>query len=288
LGERGPGTARTRAEALCRQDVRGFVHAAALLAVVVAPACLESGGSTTRKATTERPVWSIVALGDSDATGEGDATGLGWVERYARLVQHRFGDAIGVKVVVTNLARSGQTSAELLATIRSDPPTQGAVTQAQIVVIGIGGADMSAGDARLEAGTCKAEACYAADLFEFGGNIETTAGYIRQESNSPTKPILRAITLPNVVPGADDVLPSYITPEIGVYQSKALRRYICRAMAKHRGRCVDVLSAFNGREGTQDAYAKGWLTKSPCCYPSDEGQQVMAELVLKTGLDAPG
>jgi lysophospholipase L1-like esterase len=260
--------------------MRGFGLAAAVLVVVVAPACLESGGSTT----TQQPIWRIVALGDSDATGEGDATGLGWVGRYARLVQDRLGDAIGVKVVVTNLARSGQTSAELLATIRSDPSTQGAATQAQIVLIGIGGADLSAGDARLEAGMCKAEACYAADLFEFGHNIETTAAYIRQESNSPTRPILRAITLPNVVPGANDVLPSYITPEIGVYQTKAFRRYICRAMAKHRGLCVDVLSAFNGRDGRQDAYAKGWLTKSPCCYPSGDGQQVIAELVFKKGL----
>jgi hypothetical protein len=59
-------------------------------------------------------------------------------------------------------------------------------------------------------------------------------------------------------------------------------------MARHRGRCVDVLGEFNGRDGTQDAYAKGWLTKSPCCYPSGRGQQVIAELVLATGLDAPG
>jgi lysophospholipase L1-like esterase len=266
--------------------VRGFVLAAAVLAVVVASACLESRGSTTRVSTTQQNVWNIVALGDSDATGVGDATGLGWVERYARLVRTRVGAKLGVRVVVTNLAQSGQTSAELVSAIRSDPPTQGLVTKAQIVLIGIGGADLFAGEARLEAGACKAEACYAADLGDFAVNIETTAALIRSLSDRPNEPILRAITLPNVVPGADDVLRSSVTQRIGVYQSNALRRYICHAMSAHRGRCVDVFRAFNGREGTHDAYAKGWLTKAPCCYPSGNGQQVMAELVFKTGLGA--
>src|SRR5688572_27134692 len=71
--------------------------------------------------------------------------------------------------------------------------------------------------------------------------------------------VLRAITLPNVVPGAEDVVHAFITQEIGVYQNKTLRRYICSAMTKHRGRCVDAFGAFNGPEGTQNAYAKGWL-----------------------------
>ena len=80
------------------------------------------------------------------------------------------------------------------------------------------------------------------------------------------------------------MVPRFITREIGVYQSRTLKQHICSAMTKHRGRCVDVLLAFNGPTGTQNAYAKGWLTKAPCCYPSGKGQQVMAELVFKTGL----
>jgi hypothetical protein len=55
-------------------------------------------------------------------------------------------------------------------------------------------------------------------------------------------------------------------------------------MAKHGGRCVDAFRIFNGADGTQNAYAKGWLTKNPCCYPSGKGQQVMAELVFSSGL----
>src|SRR5687768_14992339 len=110
---------------------------------------------------------------------------------------------------------------------------------------------------------CSSVACYAADLRVFGRNLDATAALVRKLRNSK-QAVLRAITLPNVIPGAEDGVPPFITPEIGVYQNKTLKQYICSAMAKHRGRCVDTFLAFNGPDGTQNAYAKGWLTKSPC------------------------
>jgi lysophospholipase L1-like esterase len=228
---------------------------------------------------TQPAVWNVVALGDSDTTGEGDATGLGWVGRYARLLRQK----LGLKVVVTNLANGGKTSADLLSELRSDAATRAAVKKAQIVLVGIGGADLGAGDGRLEAGTCKGTACYAADLRAFGRNLDATAAVVRK-LRSPKQAVLRAITLPNVIPGAEDVVPAFITQAIGVYQNQTLRRFICSAMAKHSGRCVDAFRAFNGPDGTQDAYAKGLLTKNPCCYPSGKGQQVMAGLVFTSGL----
>lgn len=115
------------------------------------------------------------------------------------------------------------------------------------------------------------------------GYEPATAALVRK-LRSPNEAVLRGITLPNVVPGARDVVPRFITQKIGVYQSKTLKQYICSAMTKHRGRCVDAFRAFNGRDETQNAFAKGWLTKAPCCYLSGKGQQVMAELVFKTGL----
>jgi hypothetical protein len=184
---------------------------------------------------------------------------------------------------VTNLAVNGKTSDVLLSEMRSDPNARAAVKKAQIVLVGIGGADLNAGDDRLQAGTCKAEACYSSDLRAFGRNLDATAALIRK-LRSPNEAVLRAITLPNAVPGAKGVIPPFITQAIGVYQSKVLKRYICSAMTRHRGRCVDAFLVFNGPAGTQNAYAKGWLTKAHCCYPSGKGQQVMAELVFKTGL----
>jgi len=254
--------------------MRGFVLTALLFAFALVPT-----SSASHAGVAQPTVWKIVALGDSDTTGEGDPTRLGWVGRYARLLRQR----LALKVIVTNLAENGKTSAVLLSEMRSDPTTRGAVKNAQIVLVGIGGADLGAGDARLEARRCKGTACYAADLRAFGRNLDATAALVRKLRSS-SKAVLRAITLPNVVPGAKDVVPPFITQQIGVYQNKTLRQYICSAMSKHRGRCVDVFRAFNGPTGTQNGYAKGWLTKAPCCYPSGKGQQVMAELVFKTGL----
>lgn len=221
----------------------------------------------------------IVALGDSDATGEGDPTGLGWVGRYARLLRQR----LGLVVTVTNLARNGKTSGTLLRELRSNSFTRATVKKAHIVLFGIGGADLNAGDARWETGQCEGEACYAADLQAFGRNFGATVAVVRKLRGSK-KTVLRAITLPNVIPGAEDVVPPFITREIGVFQNETLRQHICSAMTKHRGLCVDAFLAFNGPDGNEDAYAKGWLTKTDCCYPSGKGQQVIAELIFKTGL----
>jgi hypothetical protein len=55
-------------------------------------------------------------------------------------------------------------------------------------------------------------------------------------------------------------------------------------MAKYDGKCIDVLRAFNGPRGTRDAYKTGLLNHEDCCYPSAKGQQLMAELLVKTGL----
>jgi len=238
------------------------------------PAVTHAHAGATRPA-----VWNVVAIGDSDATGDGDSSGLGWVGRYARLLRQK----LGLHVVVTNLAREGKTSTELLADVRSDPTTRAWVQKAQVVLIGIGGADLNAGDGRLEAGGCKGTACYAPDLRAFRRNLAATAALVRK-LRKPSDAVVRAITLPNVVPGAKDVVPRFITQAIGVFQNTTLKAAICAAMAASHGRCVDVFRAFNGASGTENAYARGWLTKDPCCYPSGKGQQVMAQLVFDTGL----
>jgi lysophospholipase L1-like esterase len=250
------------------------------LLFLVLPAMLLMPASQISASSSAQPgVWQIVALGDSDATGEGDASGLGWVGRYARLLRQK----LGLKVEVTNLAVNGQTSDNLLADVRSDRRTRAALKKAHIILIGSGGADLGAGDERLEAGQCKGVACYRALLATFARNLDAAAAGIRKLRTGKNA-VLRAITLPNVVPGARDVTPPFITDEIGVYQTKTLKRAICDAMATHAGRCVDALLAFNGPSASANAYTKGLVTKNPCCYPSGKGQQLMAELVFKSGL----
>jgi hypothetical protein len=42
--------------------------------------------------------------------------------------------------------------------------------------------------------------------------------------------------------------------------------------------------AFDGPSGTRDAYASGLMNKVDCCYPGGKGQELIAALLLRTGL----
>jgi lysophospholipase L1-like esterase len=220
----------------------------------------------------------IVALGDSDTTGAGDPTGAGWVGRYGDLVQRM----LGVEVQVANLAAEGETSDQLLNEVGSDGRTRQELASADVVLIGIGGADLNEGDADLEAGSCDGKACYTRVLRRFGRNFEDIVAAVH--AATPPDTLLRAITLANVVPGAEDVIPPFATPDLGLYQAATERDAICDAMQRYNGKCIDVLTAFNGRGGLEDAYASGLMTKEECCYPSGKGQQLIADLLVKSGL----
>jgi lysophospholipase L1-like esterase len=252
----------------------------------IAGACGDDSADHSRadtSSTTAAARSPVVALGDSETTGSGDPTGVGWVGRYARLLHTK----LGVEADVTNLAEDGKTSAELLSDMREDSTTREAVKGAQVVLLGIGGADLNEGDMKFEAGKCRAEACYAPVLGSFARNFDATVAAIR-ELRGPNNTVLRAITQPNTLTGAEDVIPPFLKPvatEVGVYQAKTANRSICQVMAKYDGRCVDLLEAFNGPDGTDNAYAKGLLNHEDCCYPSAKGQQLMAELLFATGLE---
>jgi lysophospholipase L1-like esterase len=268
---------------------RAPVALASLALCVLVASCGggESSNSSERAPSGEREGTGasrlrVVALGDSETSGEGDPTGVGWVGRYARLLRSE----PGLQVDVSNLAQNGKTSADLLADLRSDADTRTAVKNSHIVLFGIGGADLNAGDDNFAAGTCRAERCYAPVLRSFARNFDAIVGAVRDLRGS-NKTVLRSITQPNGLTGAEEVIPPFLKPiatRIGVYQARTANRAICRGMAKYDGRCIDVLSAFNGPTGRADAYKKGLMNHEQCCYPSAKGQQLMAELLFKTGL----
>ena len=54
------------------------------------------------------------------------------------------------------------------------------------------------------------------------------------------KTVLRGVTEPNVVPGAQDVVPAFATVKLGLYQAKLIKQAVCATMKAHRGRCIDV------------------------------------------------
>jgi lysophospholipase L1-like esterase len=145
----------------------------------------------------------IVALGDSDTAGNGDPIGIGWVGRYARLLRQR----VGLTVSARNLALDGTISSSLLTAVRSDSMTRSAIAGADVVPIGIGGADLNAGDDRWQSRACHGKACYARDLKAFARNFDKSVATIAKLRRGK-KTVLRAITLPNALTGAEDVIPS--------------------------------------------------------------------------------
>jgi len=199
------------------------------------------------------------------------------VGRYGDLVERK----LNVPVSVDNHAAEGKTSDQLRSEVTDDDSLRQALSDADVILIGIGGADLNAGDDALSAGRCKGRRCYDQVLRTFDGNVKAIARELRRLA--PTA-LLRAISLPNVVPGGGDEIPSFITADIAHYQVTAQRAAICQAMRSNGGLCADAVRAFNGPNANADAYASGLLTKNPCCYPSAKGQQLMARLLVETGL----
>src|SRR5215210_93266 len=81
--------------------------------------------------------WQLLALGDSETTGSGDPAHKGWAVYYADAIQ----TATSHPVKLTNLARNGTTSAVLLQEVLTDKTRRDAIAAADIVTLGIGGAD---------------------------------------------------------------------------------------------------------------------------------------------------
>lgn len=108
-----------------------------------------------------------VALGDSLAVGVGARRG--YVDRYAEYLRHD----TGVSVRQINLGVSGQTSQQLLRTLRSDPSMRRALRGAEFVTYNIGINDLGQARASHEAGTCggaRGERCLRAAVKDFEAN----------------------------------------------------------------------------------------------------------------------
>jgi len=258
----------------------------ALSALVLAlPACSSGTGEDPAAApsSSTRPTApiTVLAIGDSDTTGIGDPSGQGWVGRYGDLLHRK----LSASVHVDNRAVEGQTSDDLRNAVAGDDELRRALTRADVVLIGLGGADLNAGDDALQAKRCDGRACYAPILRRFGDNITAIATEVHRLHGNA---LLRAISLPNGFPGAGGAIPPFITADISRYQSTTERAQVCEAMRKVGGLCADVVRAFNGPSADEDAYASGLLTKDPCCYPSGKGQQLMATLLIDLGTSGLG
>jgi len=100
--------------------------------------------------------WDYVALGDSLAAGVGARRG--YVTRYAQQLR----SDTDARVRVINLGLSGQTSSQLLHSLRHDPAMQQALGGAEVITLNIGLNDLGQASSSYESGTCgepQNEAC---------------------------------------------------------------------------------------------------------------------------------
>jgi hypothetical protein len=250
------------------------------LCLMAVPALLVLALSSSPSSGSSPRTWHVVALGDSGASGRGDPTGLAWPGRYGELLRQK----LKLNVTVKNLAEEGQSASSLLQRLRSDQATRTLVARADVVLFGsTAGADLNAADARLAAGACKGRECYRTALTSWGRKFEAILNATTALRHGK-KTVLRGVGEANVVPGAQDVIPAGATVELGLYQAQLIQKTICASLARHHGRCVDVLHAFNGPSGRRNAYKAGLLNKVDCCYASAKGHERIAQLLLKTGL----
>jgi hypothetical protein len=199
------------------------------------------------------------------------------VGRYGALVEQK----LTRPVTVDNFAVEGETSDQLRTSVTGDDSLRQVLRGADVVLIGIGGADLNAGDDALSAGQCSGRQCYAEILRTFAANIGVVAAEVRRLAS---RSVLRAMSMPNGFPGAHTAFPPFATADLSRYQATAERDAVCHAMRSNGGQCIDVVRAFNGANASADAYARGLMTKNPCCYPSTKGQQLIARLLVATGL----
>ena len=205
-------------------------------------------GETTT--TDSRIGWDYVALGDSLAAGVGARRG--YVSRYAEHLRSE----TGARLRVINLGLSGQTSTQLLRSIRNDPETRKALGGAEIVTLNIGLNDLGQARSSYESGTCggpKNEACLREVVDRVGRNWDAIINEI-SSLRSTENTIIRTVGL-GYTPLSEEVF--------GPYQGRAIRHI---ASAADNGDIPYVEVRLGDKGMSEDGL-----------HPNDRGYRVIAD-----------
>lgn len=261
--------------------IRNFLGA--LLVAVVASGCGTSPGTeasadqsatplpsaTPQPATPEPgPELRLVGLGDSIAAG-GRCDCLAYPGVLGKLVAEELGQPVRVQ----NLGVNGATSGDLLHDLRISQPVQSAIRAADIITITIGINDINICGDEVDAG------CYDGGISGVKTNLEAILTEIDAlQADHPH--VLRATGYYNFNIGkpGDQFGPSFQT--FYAEELAALNSTICAAVVAHGGLCVELLTAFNGPGGDQDA---GALLVDDHEHPSPTGHETIAGEIAAVG-----
>jgi lysophospholipase L1-like esterase len=213
-------------------------------------------GETTT--TDSRIRWDYVALGDSLAAGVGARRG--YVSRYAEHLRRE----TGARLRVINLGLSGQTSSQLLYSIRNDPEIRKALGGAEIVTLNIGLNDLGQARSSYESGTCggpRNEACLREVVDTVERNWDATINEI-SSLRSTENTIIRTVGL-GYTPRTEGVF--------GPYQGRVTRHI---ASAADEGD-VPYVEVRLGDEGMSE----------DGLHPNDKGYRVIADRLRSLGYE---
>lgn len=251
----------------------------ALTVALLASGCAASPGTTASsdqapsptqtEAASTAPALRLVAIGDSVAAAKKCEC-----PRYPDVYGQLAAQALGQPVWVQNLAIAGTTSSDLLHALKSSRDLQSAIRDADIITITIGINDF---------GRCGAESdrtCYDSAIAGLKTNLQALLSQI-DTLQGDRRHILRETAYYNASIGGQGATQS--GPSFQAFyadQLASLNATICAAIAAHDGLCVELLTAFNGPAGDQDAAA---LLVDDHVHPSRTGHQLIAQAIAASG-----
>jgi lysophospholipase L1-like esterase len=230
-----------------------------------------------RAGTSAAPVWQVVMLGDSAATG------------VAEPLAAALDADLGVGVQLRLLTHGGWTSADLLAALRRDPEVQAAVLLAQVVVWTIGGNDFDHARAQYQEGTCGGtdnQDCLRALVSAFAATCDTIMAEIAWLGRGHPV-IVRVVDIYYPFIATDRTTTSW--PDGGRTDLAVLGPYlavlnssIARSAARYQVRVARASEAFNGDAGNEDPAVAGLLAADGE-HPSERGNVRITERLRHLG-----